>query len=134
MSKRYVKNDIAAKVMRECEGKCVHCGSTENLQFGHIIAFSKGGATNTANLIIECEKCNLKKGIEFLPVKHLNLKDFLKENDLDYNLLEFSEMKEKLIKKWNEYKKTEKFSLLNPFEKFEKEIFFRKTIGVWNYE
>jgi len=76
---RYIKNDVLAEVMRRCKGKCIHCGTTQNLQFGHIIAFSKGGSNSIANLVIECETCNKKKGTDFLPIDYLKLDHFIKE-------------------------------------------------------
>lgn len=62
--------------MRLCNGRCVHCGSTENLQLGHIIPHSKGGSRTVANLIIECEMCNKKKGTKFFPTKFFKLDSF----------------------------------------------------------
>jgi len=82
---RYITNDVIAEVMRRCEGKCVHCGSITKLQLGHIIAFSKGGSNSVANLIIECEKCNLKKGTDFIPTIHLDLSQFTQDYKLFKN-------------------------------------------------
>ena len=47
------------KVRDEGQGdECIYCGSTENVQEGHIIAPSKGGQKPVS----ACEKCNTSKG------------------------------------------------------------------------
>ena len=53
--------EVVDVVWRRDGGKCVYCGSTENLQLDHIIPFSKGGATTVENLQLLCQKCNLQK-------------------------------------------------------------------------
>lgn len=56
-----IPQDIMDKVWNRDSGRCVKCGSQENLEFDHIIPFSKGGANTYRNLQILCKKCNIEK-------------------------------------------------------------------------
>ena len=56
-----IPRDVVDAVYRRDCGRCVYCGSTENLQLDHIIPFSRGGATTIENLQLLCQKCNLNK-------------------------------------------------------------------------
>lgn len=44
------------------QGKCVYCGSTQNLTIDHVIPRSRGGSNEWNNLVIACRECNHKKG------------------------------------------------------------------------
>lgn len=56
-----IPKEVVDTVWNRDAGKCVYCGSTENIHLDHIIPFSKGGATNVENLQLLCQKCNLEK-------------------------------------------------------------------------
>ncbi|MCL1933973.1 MAG: HNH endonuclease [Candidatus Azobacteroides sp.] len=56
-----IPQDVSDRVWNRDGGKCVKCGSQENLEFDHIIPFSKGGATTYRNLQLLCQNCNRSK-------------------------------------------------------------------------
>ena len=56
-----IPQEVMDKVWNRDVGKCVNCGSQENLEFDHIIPFSKGGATTYRNMQLLCKKCNIDK-------------------------------------------------------------------------
>jgi hypothetical protein len=49
---------VRHEVWRRDQGRCVKCGSQENLEFDHIIPHSKGGADTARNVQLLCERCN----------------------------------------------------------------------------
>ena len=53
---------VRAEVWRRDQGRCVNCGSKENLHFDHIIPVSRGGGTSPKNLQLLCQSCNFTKG------------------------------------------------------------------------
>lgn len=53
--------DIEALYAKQ-DGKCAACGSHNSLEIDHIIAVSKGGTSDPANLQLLCRKCNRSKG------------------------------------------------------------------------
>jgi len=57
-----IPEDVRTFVWRRDQGRCVKCGSQENLEFDHIIPVSKGGSNTARNIQILCQKCNREKG------------------------------------------------------------------------
>lgn len=53
---------VRTEVWRRDRGRCVKCGSNQNLEFDHIIPVSRGGATTARNLQLLCKSCNRRKG------------------------------------------------------------------------
>lgn len=58
---RRITQDVMDRVWRRDEGKCVQCGSQENLEFDHIVPFSKNGSNSYRNIQLLCEPCNRSK-------------------------------------------------------------------------
>lgn len=61
--RRIVRTAVKLEVWQRDKGRCVQCGSSENLHFDHIIPWSLGGASDTAeNIQLLCSRHNLQKG------------------------------------------------------------------------
>ncbi|HET8991832.1 MAG TPA: HNH endonuclease [Candidatus Saccharimonadales bacterium] len=59
---RRIPTAIKQIVWERDQGKCVECGSRQNLHFDHILPYSKGGtSTNAENIQLLCQKHNLSK-------------------------------------------------------------------------
>lgn len=61
--RRMIPSTVKQEVWKRDDGRCILCGSKENLHFDHIIPFSKGGSSTTAhNIQLLCGRCNSQKG------------------------------------------------------------------------
>ena len=59
---RRVPRSVMLEVWQRDGGRCVMCGSTEDIHFDHIIPYSKGGSSDDpGNIQVLCSKCNLQK-------------------------------------------------------------------------
>ncbi len=59
---RVIPSEVKKDVWKRDEGKCVLCGSNQNLHFDHELPFSRGGTSLTAlNVRLLCLKHNLEK-------------------------------------------------------------------------
>jgi hypothetical protein len=56
-----IPDDVKQLVWLRDGGRCRHCGAQAELQFDHIIPFSRGGSSNPENLQILCGPCNRRK-------------------------------------------------------------------------
>ena len=59
--RKSIPEEVQMFVWRRDRGKCVKCGSQENLGFDHVIPVSKGGANTARNIQLLCEACNRSK-------------------------------------------------------------------------
>jgi indolepyruvate ferredoxin oxidoreductase len=59
---RVIPSSVKLEVWKRDQGRCVQCGSVDNLHFDHIIPFSRGGSSLVAdNIQILCARHNLEK-------------------------------------------------------------------------
>ena len=59
---RMIPSSVKLEVWKRDKGRCVTCGATDNLHFDHILPFSKGGSSLTAeNIQLLCMRHNLQK-------------------------------------------------------------------------
>lgn len=59
---RLIPSPVKLAVWKRDQGRCVRCGSKENLHFDHILPYSKGGtSTSEKNIQLLCMKHNLQK-------------------------------------------------------------------------
>lgn len=63
---RYIPGSVMQEVYVRDNGRCVQCGSVDNLHYDHKIPFSKGGSSKDArNIQLLCARHNLSKGNKF---------------------------------------------------------------------
>jgi hypothetical protein len=60
--RRPIPDDVKIFVWRRDEGRCVNCGSNQDLEYDHIIPVVMGGSDTARNLQLLCEPCNRAKG------------------------------------------------------------------------
>lgn len=54
---RHISGKVKKSVFERDKGKCVYCGTSENLVFDHTIPISKGGSNSEENLQLICMIC-----------------------------------------------------------------------------
>jgi 5-methylcytosine-specific restriction endonuclease McrA len=62
---RYIPDPVKEEVFERDGGQCVKCGSTRDLQYDHVIPYSRGGSS-AANIQLLCSDCNLAKSNRFV--------------------------------------------------------------------
>ena len=69
---RMIPTAVKIEVWQRDRGKCVLCGSDKNLHYDHIIPFSRGGSSLTAeNIRLLCAKHNFEKSDKILSLAPL---------------------------------------------------------------
>ena len=64
---RMIPTSVKLEVWKRDKGKCVTCGSSDNLHFDHILPFSRGGTSLKAeNIQLLCARHNLTKSAKII--------------------------------------------------------------------
>ncbi|MGH8227060.1 MAG: HNH endonuclease [Steroidobacteraceae bacterium] len=63
----HIGHDTRLFVWERDGGRCQHCGSTEDLQFDHVIPRSLGGSGRASNVELLCGRCNRRKAAMLCP-------------------------------------------------------------------
>lgn len=61
VSRERIAPEVRRFVWTRDGGRCVHCGTEDDLQFDHIIPVARGGGNAVANIQILCGSCNRQK-------------------------------------------------------------------------
>ncbi len=64
---RVIPQNVKIAVSVRDQGKCVQCGSTDDLHFDHKVAWSRGGTNTVNNIQLLCGTCNRRKGADDIP-------------------------------------------------------------------
>jgi hypothetical protein len=65
-SSRYISDPVKEEVFERDGGQCVKCGSTRDLQYDHVIPYTRGGGSTAANMQLLCGDCNRAKSNRFV--------------------------------------------------------------------
>lgn len=60
---RVIPQDVKIAVSVRDQGKCVECGTTEDLHYDHKIPWARGGTNSVSNIQLMCGPCNRRKGV-----------------------------------------------------------------------
>jgi len=60
---RQIPQDVKIAVAVRDGNQCRQCGSTENLEYDHVIPYSRGGTSSVHNVQLLCFRCNRSKGV-----------------------------------------------------------------------
>lgn len=67
---RYIPRAVMMRVVRRDNNQCQVCSRVlrdDEIEFDHIIPFSRGGSTEEHNLRVTCQDCNSAKGDDYDP-------------------------------------------------------------------
>ena len=63
-SREHLSASKRKRVLLRDKGRCVKCGSRENLEIDHVVPLARGGSNRLKNLQLLCRDCNRRKGVD----------------------------------------------------------------------
>ena len=64
---RAIPQSVKVAVAARDQGRCRMCGSADDLQYDHVVPWSRGGANTVANVQLLCGTCNRTKAARMPP-------------------------------------------------------------------
>jgi 5-methylcytosine-specific restriction endonuclease McrA len=62
---REIPQEVKIVVTLRDGGRCRNCGSSDNLEYDHVIPYSRGGTNSVNNVQLLCQPCNRSKGARY---------------------------------------------------------------------
>ena len=63
-SRNHLSASKRKRILLRGKGRCVKCGSRENLEIDHVVPLARGGSSRLENLQLLCQRCNRMKGVD----------------------------------------------------------------------
>ena len=63
-SRNHLSASKRKRILLRGKGRCVKCGSRENLEIDHVVPLARGGSNRLENLQLLCRDCNRRKGVD----------------------------------------------------------------------
>ena len=63
-SREHLSASKRKRILLRGKGRCVKCGSRENLEIDHMVPLARGGSSRLENLQLLCRDCNRRKGVD----------------------------------------------------------------------
>jgi 5-methylcytosine-specific restriction endonuclease McrA len=67
---REISQEVKIAVAARDGGKCRNCGSTDSLEYDHVIPYSRGGTNTVNNIQLLCQPCNRSKGATYQQARY----------------------------------------------------------------
>ena len=63
-SRNHLSAGKRKRILLRGKGRCMKCGSRENLEIDHVVPLARGGSNRLENLQLLCQDCNRRKGVD----------------------------------------------------------------------